>query len=308
MPNMAAAEYKYLVPLIGTDLYTDLQTKFTANTLSLIETTLLGYIRSMTVAAAYMDEVARDVVKFNDNGLQRNVVPEQRIYGWEYKEAKQGITDLYFDNMEILLRWLYDNKSSFALWTDSDEYKAYDALLIKNGTDFNKQYQLYQPMRNYWQLRGIVQDVQDNYHSLALGSGLLTYFVNLTSPTDAEKDILRSLKKAMAFFTIYRACRMHSVRFSSSGFTIASSEVEAESSSQTASSLTQLQMHMNAAEQDGYQQLERAKKLAKSLRAAVSGKGAGYDAAFDAGPLVGYTAASITERNNALTSGVRLGI
>lgn len=310
LPNFEAAEYKYLVPLIGLPLYNDITGKYTSNPvtladLSTIEKALLKKIQAMLVAATYMDECGRELAKFTDTGLMSMVTGEQRLFGWNYKEAKQGLTELYYDGMEVLLTWLYDNKASFALWTANDAYKKYNDLLVKNGTDFNDQYRLYQPMRNYWMLRGIIQDVQDNYHSITFGKTLLTYFVNLTTPTDAEKEILRALKKAMAFFTVYRACRMHSVRFSDAGFTIVSSESEAQSSVQGAAPVPYFDHHMRAAEQDGYQQLTRAKTLCVAMR---EGSVTAFNTAYDDSPLVGYTVPDIAERNNALTGGVRLGI
>lgn len=309
LPNFEQAEYKYLVPVIGTALYNDIQAKYTANTLAGAEITLHGKIKAMLVPIAYYDELPRDVGKITDAGPQSDIIGDQKLFGWQYREMKQGIADLYFDALEVLLRWLYDNKASFPLWTGSQEYTRYSKLLIKNGTDFSEQYALYQPLRMYWTLRPLVQDVQDNYHSLALGTGLLNYFIDLAAPTEKEKEILRGLKKSMAFFTVYRTCRMHSVRFGHDGFAILQSDTEAQSTSSTAPQLPLMDHHMRAAEQDGYQQMERAKKLCKDLRAAaLADKGAGYDAAFDAGPLVNYATASIAERNDALTSGVRLGI
>lgn len=307
LPNFDAAEYKYLVPLIGLPLYNDIQTKYTATTLSPTETKLLKKIQAMVIAATYLDELPRETAKITDNGIRSaNAAEMQRIFGWEYKEVKQGLTDLYYDGMEVLLTWLYDNKASFLLWTSDDSYKKYKDLLIKNATDFNDQYRLYQPMRNYWMLRGIIQDVQDNYHNITLGGALLTYFVNLTAPTDAEKEILKALKKSMAFFTIYRACRMHSVRFSDAGFTIANADTEVQSSVQGAASVPYFDHHMRAAEQDGQQQLTRAKTLCVALRTA--GSVALFNTAYDAGPLVGYEVPDISKRNDALKGGFRLGV
>jgi len=308
LPNFAHVEYKYLVPIIGTALYNDIQIKYTANTLAGLEITLHQKIQAMLVPIAYFDELPRDVGKITDAGPQSDIIGDQKLFGWQYREMKQGIANLYFDALEVLLRWLYDNKASFALWTSSPEYTRYSKLLIKNGTDFSEQYALHQPLRMYWTMRPLIQDVQDNYHSLALGAALFTYFIDMASPTAAEADILRALKKAMAFLTVYRTCRMHSVRFGHDGFAILQNDTEAQSTSSAAPQLPLLDHHMRAAEQDGYQQLERAKRLCKDLRAAVGGKGAGYNAAFDAGPLVNYTTASIADRNDALTSGVRLGI
>lgn len=308
IPNFDAAEYKYLVPLTGTTLYNTILTKYEANSLTTIETTLLRKMQALVVAAAYLDEAPRNTAKITDNGIRSaNSAEMQRIYGWEYKEFKQGLTDLYYDSMEVLLNWLYDNKSSFSDWTGSTAYTSFSSLLIKNGTDFNDQYRMHQPMRTYWMLRGVVVDVQDNYHRITLGDDLLEYFVGLASTSnDLEKLIIRALKKAMAFLTVYRTCRQYSVRFSDAGFTVTGGDTDAQSSTQSQAATSLFEHHMRSAEEDGLQQLERAKRLCKELRTEASVTA--FNTAYDAGPLVNYATADISTRNDALTSGFRLGI
>lgn len=312
MPNMEAAEYKYLVPLVGLPLYNDIHTKYTSNPVSLaglstIEKALRLKMIAVTVAAAYMDELSRNTAKITDNGVRTaNSADMQRIFGWEYKEFKQGITDLYYDSIEVMLQWLFDNKASFTLWTNDASYTKFNNLLIKTGTDFTEQYRLYQPLRMYWMLRGIVQDVQDNYHALALGADLLTYFVNLTSPTAAEKEIIRALKKSIAFLTVYRTCRIHAVRFSDAGFSIIASETDAQSSTQAASPVAMLEHHMRMAQEDGLQQLERGKRLCRELRA--DGTVTAFNTAYDLGPLLATTAPDAAAKNATLVTGFRMGV
>lgn len=313
LPAFELLEYKYLVPLVGLSLYADIKTKYLVNTttlsgLSSTEQTLLKKMQSLIIPIAYYEELPRDVGKIGDAGPQSNVIGDQKLFGWQYKEMRQGILMQYYDAMEVLLRWLYDNKASFSLWTGSDEYTKYKSLLVKNGTDFSDQYLLYQPMRMYWTLRPLVQDVQDNILQTALGSDLLNFFVDLAAPTTKEKEILRALKKATALLTVYNACRRYSVRFGDDGFSIVQSDTAHETTTGTTPSIPLFDHHMRAAEQDGYQQLTRAKRLCSELYAADTGFTTGFDTAYAAGPLATYTTPSVTDRNDALDSGVRLGI
>jgi hypothetical protein len=315
LPAFESIEYKYLVPLVSLALYNDIKTKYNNDNtglsgLTATEILLLKKMQSVIIPIAYVEELPRDIGKIGDSGPQSNIIGEHKLYSWQYKEMKQGILNQYYDAVEVLLRWLYDNKASFAMWTSSDEYTKYNSLLIKNGTDFSEQINLYQPMRTFWTMRPVVKDVQDNYHAIALGS-LLTNLMGLATPTAAEKEILRVLKKAMAFFTVYRTCRMHNVRISEQGFTVVSYVGDTDGTDtigRTQPNANELTFFMQAAEQDGYQQLTRAKRLCSELRAAGSGKTAGYDAAYDASPLYGYATPSISDRNDELTSGFRAGV
>lgn len=309
LPNFEAAEYKHLVPIVGVSLYNDISTKYNAapSTLSTIESTLHKKMQALVIAAAYMEEAPRNVAKITDNGIRSaNADQMQRIYGWEFREFKQGLIDLYYDSMEVLLQWLYDNRTSFALWTTDATYTRYNELLIKSGSDFSNYYRLHQPLRNFFMLRAQVQEVQYDYHRFALGADLLTYFRTVELPTDDEKEIIDCLKRAMAYLTIYRACRVHTVRFGDTGFTITSSDVEAQSTTNGPAG-TLFAHHMRSAEEDGMKQLTRAKRLCAEL-AVSDTPPANFLTAFNAGPLATYTTPSISERNDALTKGFRLGI
>jgi hypothetical protein len=314
LPNFSQAEYKYLVPLIGLPLYEDIHTKYNTDpvgltALSVEEKSLLAKLQAVVVSAAFLDELPRQTAKITDNGLRTARTSEMdRVYGWEYKEFKSGLTDIYYDSIEVLLNWLYDNKANFSLWTNNDAYKKFTGLLIKNGTEFNELYRLYQPMRSYWMLRNVLFDVQDNYHRIGLGDALLKYFLDLTSPAEKEKLILAALKKAMAFFTIYRACLQYAVRFSDAGFTIVNGgdNENADTAGRTTNG-SFFDYYAKNSQIDGYSFFARAKRLCMEWRSDTACPQAFKDA-YDAGPLEGYVDPKTYEPNADLISGFRLGI
>jgi hypothetical protein len=298
------------VPLVGTGLYNDISAKYNAapSTLTGLEITLHKKMQAVVIAAAYMDEISRNTAKITDNGMRTaNADQMQRVFGWEYREFKQGLTDLYYDSIEVMLQWLYDNKASFTLWTADDSYVRFNELLIKTGTDFSLHYRLYQPMRSFWMLRAQVQEVQYDYHRFALGKDLLAYFIGLASPNNDEDEIILALKKAMAYLTIYRACRVYSVRFGDNGFTIVSSDTEAQSTTSGNVTTGLFQHYMRSAEEDGMKNLTRAKRLCVEYFSNV-GASNEFKTALSAGPLATYATPDITERNDALTRGFRAGI
>lgn len=314
LPNFEQAEYKYLVPVVGLPLYIDINTKYNLDTdglteLAELEQNLLAKMRALTVAGAYLDELPRQTAKITDNGLRTARTNEMdRVYGWEYKEFKSGLTDVYYDSLEVLLNWLYDNKGNFEAWTDNDAYAKFNGLLIKNGTEFNELYRLYQPMRNYWMLRHVLFDVQDNYLKIGLGGDLLQYFLDLTAPETKEKEILAALKKAMAFFTVYRACMHYAVRFSDAGFTIiGGGDTESTDTAGRTINASFFDHHKNATQTEGYNFFARAKRLCSEWRA-DNDCPIQFEEAYDAGPLDDYVDPTTYEPNADLKSSFRLGI
>jgi hypothetical protein len=296
---------------VGKLLYDDILAKYEQDTsgltgLNSIETELLYKMQTLVVAAAYLEEMPRQVAKITDNGMRSaNTNDMQRVFGWEYKEFKQGLLDTYYSAQEALLGWLFENKDDFNLWVVSDEYSRYSELLIKNAKEFAELYTLYQPMRNYWLLRNTMRDVQDNYHIITLGSTLFEYLRDVAAPEPKEKEIIRVLKKAMAFLTIYRACRQYAVRFSENGFTIINSD-EMQGSSNGAAPVPYFEHQMRSAEQDGLQQLARAKRLCYELYTAATVPD--FNTAFEDSPLVSYVSPADVDKNEGLTGGFRLGV
>lgn len=290
LPNFNAAEEKYLVPLIGDALYADLQTKYTGNTLSPAELILIKHIRLLTASYALMDEQAATHVFITDDGIRvAGTTDMQKAVGWEYKELKKYLKDRALDATEVLLKYLWKNKATLDLWTASDAYKQFESLLIRTGTDFSEHYMLYQPMRTFYAFKTILNDVQDEYVSSALGKDLLNYLKDVAAPSPEEKSIIRKLKKGLAFYTIYRAGEHFPVRFSDAGFTVVADggDSEGETAGSVNATLQMIEIKMKACKREGQNFMARAKNELVKLRTATVAANA-FTTAFDTGPLTKY--------------------
>lgn len=301
LPNFDEAEVKYLVPIIGQGLYDDLQGKYTGNTLTDEEKLLCKHIRLVVIAYAFMDNQGGNVV-LTDAGLRSQATNDMpQAFGWQYKEFKLFLRTKALDGTEVLLNYLWAKKADYALWTASDEYKAFEGLLIKTATDFNAQYSLYQPSRTYYALRNTIRDCQKEFIISGIGKDLLSYFIS-ANPTDDEKDILDELKKALAFFTIARAADHFAVRFSDGQFTLINAfsggdRENSEEAGRSSAAWPDIQRAQKACMRDGQKFMVKAKKLLVALRADVDAT-AGFIAAYDAGPLVGYVDPSERTKGN----------
>ncbi len=290
LPNFDAVEEKYLVPLIGNDLYTDLVGKYDGNTLDAAELLLVKHIRLMIAAQGFLDEQAATHVFFTDAGIRVAASGNlQKAVGWEYKELQRFLGTRVLDGMEVMLNYLWKNKADFPLWTDSAAYKRFESGLIRSATDFTEHYTLFQPMRTFYALKSLVDDVQDEYVATALGNDLVKYFATVEEPVEAEKSIIRKIKKAICFFTVLRATEHLPVRFGDNGFTVIADggDRESDDSGRAAASMQLLQLKMKACEREGKNFAARAKYEIAQLRKEV-GAPAGFVTAYDAGPLKTY--------------------
>jgi hypothetical protein len=290
LPNIDATEEKYITPLIGDALYSDLQTKYDAVTLSADETLLVKHIRLVSLSYGFLDElIASHVVIGSDGVRTMDTTNMPKAVGWEYRELKTYLQDRAFDGTEILLKFLWKKKASFPIWTGSNEYAKFQGMLIRTGTDFNEQYGLYQPMRTFVALRAVVADAQDFYLLSGLGEDLLNYFLQIEDPGKEEKAIIKQLKKALANFTIKHAGDKYAVRFSENGFTIVNELGNKDSDDQTRTAVSGdlLEKKLKACDRDGKDFMAMAKKLLAKWRTSGSSSEA-FNTAFDAGPLKSY--------------------
>lgn len=294
LPNFDTAEIKYLVPIVGINLYNDLVTKYKADILIDGQRVLLKHIQLLIAANAFRDEMIINQVMWTDQGLRTMTTQDQgKPVGWEFKELKSFFVDKSFDAEEVLLTYLWSNKGDYPLWTASDEYKQFTELLIRTGTEFKKEYKaLAQPMRTYYQLQPAVADAQEMYLESGIGRDLLVYLRDAAAPSSDEGECIRLLKKALAYFSIVQACKQMPLRISDGGLTtVAASRTgdqeNEDTAGRSAASVAAIEKLEKDSEKEGQNFLSKARYQLYVYRNGGN-SGTDFNTAFDKGPLVGY--------------------
>lgn len=309
LPDFAAAEAKYLVPLIGYSQYETIEGKINADPveeLTEAEETLLPYLRRIAALFAYVDDMGTDNAKITDSGIRSTESSNMpRVFGWQYKELKNTMLSKAYDAVEVLLRFMFEHKEDYLPWVSSDEYAVLNGLLIKTGTDFDIHYKLYQPHRTFYAMKVLADEVQEDFLKPVIGEDMLDFFVAAEGLTDEEKKIHKLLKKALAYKVIKKACQHYSVRFDMNGFTITTGDSEnGETAGRNTADVTLFEMKMNSCEQDAITYLTKAKKLMAEYR--PSSGNTVFNSAYDDGPLADYDpTATVRDRKNGERKGFR---
>lgn len=289
LPNFTHTEGKYIVPLIGQDLYDTLVTNYNAETLDADETDLVKKLRVIIASYAYYDDFGLYILTFTDGGAQKiKQGGAEPIRGWEAMESKRSLLNKAYDGIEVLLNYLFEKKELFPEWVNSEQYARIAKLLLRTGSEFNDNYTLFQPQRTFFILKSVMADVQERFLEESIGKSLLAYLRDLDEPEDEEAEALRLLKKSLAFYSVMKACRHFSVAFTENGFTIIgeknSNPIEQQANQVSDREL--LQMKINECEVDGGSYLEKARdELVKYYN---DGAGAGFKLVFEEGPLMKY--------------------
>jgi hypothetical protein len=317
LPNLDMAEWQYIIPVIGQAFYDDLNTKFNAGagtgTLTAGEIKLVRMIQLPLAAYALMDQLGSKQATITDSGVR---VPEttamRTAYPWEYTELKNTLTNYACLGTERLLEYLFIHKADWNLWTDSTAYKELNNLLIKSGVDFNKLYRVDYPLRTFWLLKPVMEDVEEWYLVTTLGRQLLAWVKAqdpgiIVTEDGQEVDIKKMLKKATAHLVIKHASEQLRVKFSQYGFTVLSTDPQnKEAADKRAADNADLFKKVEAAQREGQNYLAKAASYFKRSRAGDFAEDFGTDfyTAFDSGPLAVVDPAAPTDKGNGNRSGV----
>lgn len=262
LPDISEAEYTHIIPRIGKDLYNELHTAYTNNTLSPIQSELLKKIQKPLAAFAYYDDLAMQHAMITDAGVRRTTTDNMpSAYRWEFDGVKETLANKACQGMEALLEWLEDNKASFPTYVGSDAYSERNRFLINSAQDFSAHYRLDQKYRTYNALLTIMDDVEQLYINSLIGADFFAELKAETSPTALQKEVIGFLKKAICNFTINHAFEKNTVRITDQGASIYDRYADRGANDRSQPTPDMMNFTMQALQRDGQTYLKKAKKF-----------------------------------------------
>lgn len=295
LPNVEKAGRMHIVPIIGKELYQDINTRYNSSDgLSDAEKELLTYIQTPLAAYSLLDDLAFLHTTITDNGIRTASTDKlQAAHRWEYRELQNTLANYGADGIEMLLDYLYDNSETLPLWTGSAAYKEVNSFLIKSGIDFSKHYPLIQPLRTYWAIKPVMADVEENYLNATLGRDLFAWVKKqsdiIVTAESGEVDVLSLCKKAVVNLVIKHASSKMAVSFGEFGFTVLASGGSRDDASdgKVAASAVDVSRQREEAALDGQNYLTKA---ARYLTGIANGQFSNdwendFTTAFDKSPL-----------------------
>jgi len=225
---VANVEEDNLIPVIGEALYDKINVDDETSLTDSLKK-LLDKARALVAPMVAYQFTSLTEVKLSDAGAQRTATNNfQSAYQNQVVNFKQqNLTDS-IKATERLYKFLEKNIEDYPDWTDSDEFKNYRSLFIKTGGEFDNNFRTASPYTNFYALRNFMADVEQSVIKKLLGADLFSALkATEANPdwqhTDAEKDLLISLKKAIAFLSVAAAIPFLDVRLDGNGFTVMNS-------------------------------------------------------------------------------------
>lgn len=230
MPTIRMVEEQFLLPLLGEELYNDLDTAYTAAAddeaaLTDVQKALLERCRYATAPLICYHYAPKADVIVSDAGVQRlETTTNKTAYQNQVVNYREQNLREHELATERLLQFLEDKKTDYPTWGTGGGFKEYRALFIKTGSEFQKLFPSHSPWRNYMAMRPRMVDVEENIIRPAIGDALFTELKTLDGGaqtfSDDQKKLLAIIKKIIAYETVALSVPFLNIRIDSGGITV----------------------------------------------------------------------------------------
>jgi len=225
MPTFEMAEERYLLDILGQDLYAELNEAVAAEELSAAQALLLDRCQAVIAPFAYVLNLPFLQTQLTDNGLQRKEPENSRgAFRWEFNAVVDALNDLGYTAQEKLILFLKANATDFPAWANSPYNDIENFSLIRDGGDIRNVLGLQQPHRCFLMLRPIFSSVYQLYLEGAIGKEFyqaLSARIVAGITTAQDKELLASLRMAAARLCMKHAAQELSIKFGvQGGFTV----------------------------------------------------------------------------------------
>ncbi len=147
-------------------------------------------------------------VSLTQSGLQRTESTERKS-GYRYQTAAfvKTYKSAGLAMLDQLLQYCVANATAIDEWKNSEQYKSYSLLLIKNGTEFTQLLHLPHPQLTYQKLAIEIEDVEQILMPKMFGNnyGIYKKRMSVNNLSIEEEALLKPLKKAVAYAAMTRA-------------------------------------------------------------------------------------------------------
>lgn len=215
----------YFVPVLGEGFITAMQ-KLAGNTadagITLTEEEKAVLLKKFKTALGPLTAfvfIPRGDVMFTEAGIRR---AETDTVKTAYRYQVNALLDSHLndglDALEQLLAFVDAHASNISYW-DSEKKDAYKNLWIKSGSELNTLFNLHRPHLIYRDVRPLMSIVQNHIVVKELG----TAYDNLqTQTTQAapQSEHWLTLRKALAYLTMWQAVNENVVRFDHGAITV----------------------------------------------------------------------------------------
>jgi hypothetical protein len=237
-PDINDKETTVLVPLLGDTLYTDIETKYNANTsLSSPEEELLKLAQKVVVNLAMSEAIDSLTLSVNDNAITVGESNrEKQPFRYQVENFRKQCLRRGYGAIEDLLKFLSENTAVFPSWDETEVSNSTRQFFINSALDFQQYEDIKANRTTFEALKPLMRDVENIALVQVLGETFMQELktaVKDETIAGAELNLLvKFIRPALAKLVIADACDSLTVEIKGNGIVV--NQVAGDESQSTA--------------------------------------------------------------------------
>jgi hypothetical protein len=202
-PAIALCERKYLIPLLGNELFSKLAKHYseTEQPEECPLQELLTLCQFALIRLEFWQEYDILSINLSDKGAADNA-GENRLYRYQAEALKDNLKNEGFDQLDAILEFCEQNPKSFPEFSKSPCYLATENSFIKNTKDFNAIYYINSSRLVFLKMKYFVTSVEELQLRHHLGDAFCSELLGADSANEKYSRILSGIKKFIVFMAI----------------------------------------------------------------------------------------------------------
>ncbi len=225
-PSVNTAERRFLLPVLGTAMFTKLATALAGTTALSEPMQALAELSQAAVAnIASAIAVVRLAVQVSETGLNRvESGTNKTAYQYQTIELRDSYIRAGFDALDDLLALMESAPDDYPEWKGSEAYKDYSRYFIRSGVEFTQGFDIRNSRYTYLAIRPTMRKVEDFDVQHTLGKKLFKVIKQQLQADEVspayERLLADYIRPAVANLTIARAVLEKSVDVSDFGVSV----------------------------------------------------------------------------------------
>ncbi len=216
-PYIKQAETKFIKPVIGKDMYNDIDTYLQSSDQSDEKyNELIDRIRLPLIYYACYLYAPIGNVQVSSTGIHIVVNENKKTaFEWQIDKLEQSWLNTAHDFIEEVIEYLNENASTFTKWRESDEYIKAHSLFILSAKQFNEYVFINNSRRLYSALTPIIEDIERKYILPTIGTDMFNALKedqqSSSGPSEYNEILINKIASAVAKLSMARAVKEFSI-------------------------------------------------------------------------------------------------
>lgn len=207
-PALAQAENKYIVPILGTQLFSRLVTYYTDATITRNDclSLLLEMCQYAVVRLAYWQDYDVLSVSMSDKGAADNA-GEARLYRYQADALKERLKNDGFDQLDTILEFCENNANNLTEFASSDYVTTLHNSVIANTRQFNSIYDIHHSRLVFLKMKYYIKLTEDIELTHRLGDDFVNEIHNADLSNPRYIRIMEDIQKFVVFWAVAEAIK-----------------------------------------------------------------------------------------------------